>query len=95
MAPSQNHYRRFLVLIALLFLTEWKNQVASFAIRSSVCRNHRCSLRMFVDPLPVWRGVKDVLPPIVTGAYEKRTGEEFPAEALYNLVTLPFSFSLL
>lgn len=62
----------------------------AFTITSSTknLRHFRSSIRMFVDPLPVWRGVKRVMPPIVTGAYEAQTGEEYPGEALYNLVHL-------
>ena len=91
MTPSQNHQRQFLFLMVMMIfsLCERRNQVTSFAIQSTSYTNHRhtrSSFRMFVDPLPVWRGVKGVLPPIVTGAYEKQTGEEYPGEALYNLV---------
>lgn len=41
---------------------------------------------MIIDPLQVWKSVKNTLPPIVTGAYEGSIGDAAPAEALYNLV---------
>ena len=39
-----------------------------------------------MNPLAIWKGVKNVLPPIVTGASDETIGNEAPAEALYNLI---------
>jgi hypothetical protein len=39
-----------------------------------------------VNLLPVWRGIKTVTPPVITGAYDTGTGDRNPGEALYNLL---------
>ena len=38
------------------------------------------------SPLLVWKGLKQVLPPIVTGAWKGSEGDENPLGAMYNLV---------
>ena len=90
MLPSQQRRFLFLVIVTIFsLLGQRRNQIHAFTVSSSSSKNPRrtrSSFRMFVDPLPVWRGVKRVMPPIVTGAYETQTGEEYPGEALYNLV---------
>jgi len=34
--------------------------------------------------LPIWKGVKNVFPAVVTGARKSSTGDDNPAGALYN-----------
>jgi hypothetical protein len=36
--------------------------------------------------LPIWRSIKTILPPVVTGAFQDGVGDRNPGEALYNLV---------
>ena len=38
------------------------------------------------SPLLVWKGLKAVLPPIVTGAWKGSEGDDNPLGAMYNLV---------
>ena len=35
---------------------------------------------------PIWLEVKNILPALITGAYDKQTGDENAGGALYNLV---------
>lgn len=38
------------------------------------------------DFLPIWLTIKSISPPIITGAWKEKTGDDKPGQAIYNLV---------